>query len=277
VRSPLVLAAVCLATCTTLAFAVPLVIMSLRLGGPDAVPAVAVIVVVLVGLIASAAFVADRLGARLTSATDAHVTVVADAERELAADLSHRLRTPLTALRLDADSLPDGPARERMRGAILALDNEIDAIIVAARRSVADRADDYTDLVEVVADRLAFWAVLAEDHGRPWEVVGGDAPVYVDVPASDLIGAVDALIGNVFQHTAQGVAFRLTVGPHGLVVEDAGEGIADAQAALLRGSSGAGSTGLGLSIVHRVAALAGGAVYVGRSDSLGGARVALAL
>src|SRR5262249_43560342 len=36
-------------------------------------------------------------------------------ERELVADLSHRLRTPLTALRLDADTLGDGQDAQRIR------------------------------------------------------------------------------------------------------------------------------------------------------------------
>ncbi|MFC8148061.1 HAMP domain-containing protein, partial [Streptomyces paradoxus] len=39
-------------------------------------------------------------------------------ERELAADLSHRLRTPLTVLRLNAASLGDGPAAEQTRSAV---------------------------------------------------------------------------------------------------------------------------------------------------------------
>ncbi|NUT37275.1 MAG: HAMP domain-containing histidine kinase [Hamadaea sp.] len=280
-RSPLTAAAVALATACTLAFALPLAVMSVRLGGMGAVPAVLAIAAAAVALVGASAYLAGRLGASLISATAEHVTVVADAERELAADLSHRLRTPLTALRLDADSLPHGAARERMQDAIEALETEIGAIIVEARRSIADRAGDATDLVEVVADRLAFWVVLAEDHGRPWEVVGGDEPVYVDVPAADLIGAVDALIGNVFQHTPQGAPFRISVGPHGLVVEDGGAGIADVAAALRRGASGAGSTGLGLDIVRRVATLAGGGLVVGESarehGGLGGARVALTL
>ncbi|NUT23165.1 MAG: HAMP domain-containing histidine kinase [Hamadaea sp.] len=271
-RSPLVAAAVAVATACALAFGVPLAVMSVRLAGSAAYPALAVIIGVAAMLIGGAAYLGRRLGLRYVEAAAEHV----DAERELAADLSHRLRTPLTALRLDADSLPDGPARGRMRAAIEALDSEIDAIIAAARTPVTERAEQAADLVEVVADRLAFWAVLAEDHGRPWEVVGGETPVYVEVPAADLIGAVDALIGNVFQHTPQGTAFRLTVGPAGLVVDDAGDGIADVPSALRRGASGAGSTGLGLDIVRRVATLAGGSLAVARSD-LGGARVTLSL
>jgi signal transduction histidine kinase len=199
-----------------------------------------------------------------------------DAERELAADLSHRLRTPLTALRLDADSMPPGPVADRMRQACDMLDEELEQIISAARSGVAVRGAERSDLVEVLAERLAFWSALAEDQQRPWHVAGGDRPVPVPVPRSELILAVDALLGNVFAHTPEGAAFHVTVSPAGLMVDDAGLGIADPAAAVQRGVSGAGSTGLGLDIVRRVAAAAGGRLAIERGP-LGGARIALLL
>jgi signal transduction histidine kinase len=199
-----------------------------------------------------------------------------DTERELAADLSHRLRTPLAALQLDAERLPATEVGDRVRDAVRALEDEIDAIIRSARQPTVDRAQDSTDLVEVLADRLAFWAVLAEDHQRPWRVRGAERPVWVPVPRADLVSAIDALLGNVFEHTPQGTAFQIAVSERHLVVEDAGPGIFDVTTALRRGSSGSGSTGLGLSIVRRVAGNAGGAVHVDRGE-LGGARITLSL
>ena len=61
-----------------------------------------------------------------------------------------------------------------------------------------------------------------------------------------------------------------------LVVEDAGPGLPPGLDATGRGSSGAGSTGLGLSIATRTAEDSGGEVTAGRSD-MGGARVAVTL
>ncbi len=198
------------------------------------------------------------------------------AERELAADLSHRLRTPLTALRLDADAIPAGPVAQRIREAVDALEAEVDAIIQEQRNPGSTRDDEQNDLVDVLADRLAFWAVLAEDHRRPWQVTGAETPLWVPVPREDLIGAVDALLGNVFEHTPQGTAFAVHVQPDRFVVEDAGPGIADVPSALRRGESSNGSTGLGLSIVVRVATTVGGTIRIDRGE-LGGARVALVL
>jgi signal transduction histidine kinase len=199
-----------------------------------------------------------------------------DAERELAADLSHRLRTPLTALRLDAETIPAGPVADRMRQACDMLDEELEAIIAGARLGVETRSSQRSDLVEVLADRLAFWSALAEDQGRPWEVVGGDEPVSVPLSRSELILAVDAMLGNVFAHTPEGAGFRVSISPAGLLVDDAGPGIADPAASVRRGVSGAGSTGLGLDIVRRVAEAAGGRIEIARG-SLGGARIALLL
>jgi signal transduction histidine kinase len=197
-----------------------------------------------------------------------------DRERELAADLSHRLRTPLTALRLDAEAMPPGPVAERMRQACDLLDEELEAIIMGARLGVESHAHQTTDLVEVLADRLAFWSVLAEDQERPWEVAGGDVPVLLPLSRSEQILVVDAMLGNVFSHTPDGAAFRVSVSPDGLLVDDAGPGIADPAKSVQRGVSGAGSTGLGLDIVRRAASTVGGQLVVARGP-LGGARVGI--
>ncbi|MFC5835674.1 sensor histidine kinase [Nonomuraea insulae] len=201
-----------------------------------------------------------------------HVTHLLAAERELAADLSHRLRTPLTALRLSLDQL--GPRAEPSRQALARLEGEVTTIISAARRPA--RANRSCDAAEVLRERLAFWSALAEDQGRPWELVGATLPVRAPVPAGELTAVVDALLGNVFRHTAEGTAFSVTLHEGrdsvGVLVADAGPGIPDPEAALERGASGSGSTGLGLDIARRLAESTGGVMRLDRS-SLGGAQV----
>jgi signal transduction histidine kinase len=194
------------------------------------------------------------------------------AERELAADLSHRLRTPLTALRLELETADEWVDLDRLRQAVSILSEEVDGIIRSTREPVSARTAEHCDLTDVLADRLSFWSVLAEDHGRPWTVLGSSAPLWVPVRRADAEAAIDALVGNVFHHTPEGTAFRAGVVATTLVIEDDGPGIGDPDGALRRGASSAGSTGLGLDIVQRLAAAAGGAVVVGRSEQ-GGARI----
>jgi signal transduction histidine kinase len=199
------------------------------------------------------------------------------AERIMAADLPHRLRTPLTALRMNAAALGPGRAADETRLAVTRMEQEIDLIIRAARRPAPGEPSG-CDAAEVLRDRMAFWSALAEDQGRPWHLTGADRPARVPVPRSDLAAAADALIGNVFRYTAEGTGFAVTLHRGDDVVllffADAGPGIADPAAALRRGSSGAGSTGLGLDIALRVAESTGGALKIDRS-TLGGAQVQL--
>jgi signal transduction histidine kinase len=199
------------------------------------------------------------------------------AERVMAADLPHRLRTPLAALRMNAAALGPGRAADETRLAVTRLEQEVDLIIRAARRPAPGEPSG-CDAAEVLRDRMAFWSALAEDQGRPWHLTGADRPARVPVPRSDLAAAADALIGNVFRYTAEGTGFAVTLHRGDDVVllffADAGPGIADPAAALRRGSSGAGSTGLGLDIALRVAESTGGALKIDRS-TLGGAQVQL--
>ncbi|MFI9171450.1 sensor histidine kinase [Streptomyces lincolnensis] len=203
-------------------------------------------------------------------------------ERELAADLSHRLRTPLTVLRLNAASLGDGPAAEQTREAVAQLEREVDTIIRTARdakpRTAAAGPGAGCDAAEVVRERMAFWSALAEDEGRKWRMAGADRPVRIPVARADLAAALDALLGNVFRHTAEGTAFAVDLhnGEDAVIVlvSDAGPGIADPASAMARGrgSGTTGSTGLGLDIVRRLAESTGGDVRLG-SSVLGGTEV----
>ncbi|MCF3174026.1 HAMP domain-containing histidine kinase [Streptomyces sioyaensis] len=203
-------------------------------------------------------------------------------ERELAADLSHRLRTPLTVLRLNAASLGDAPAAEQTRAAVAQLEREVDQIIRTAREQKAQNPQTAAaagcDAAEVIRERMGFWSALAEDEGRTVRIAGADRPVRVPVARPELAAALDAMLGNVFRHTPEGTAFAVDV--HNadeaviVLVSDAGPGIADPDAALRRGHGGGGegSTGLGLDIVRRLAESTGGDVRLGRSV-LGGTEV----
>lgn len=203
-------------------------------------------------------------------------------ERELAADLSHRLRTPLTVLRLNAASLGDGPAAEQTRAAVAQLEREVDTIIRTAREAKPQTAAAGPgvgcDAAEVIRERMGFWSALAEDEGRKWRVAGADRPVRIPVARADLAAALDALLGNVFRHTPEGTAFAVDVhnGEDAVIVlvSDAGPGIRDPEAAMARGrgSGSTGSTGLGLDIVRRLAEATGGDVRIG-SSVLGGTEV----
>jgi signal transduction histidine kinase len=201
------------------------------------------------------------------------------AERVMAADLPHRLRTPLTALRMNAAALGPGRAADDTRLAVDRLEREIDLIIRAARRPAPDEPAT-CDAAEVLADRFGFWSALAEDQGRSCQLIGADQAAPVPASRSDLVAAADSLLGNIFRHTAEGTGFAVTLyqgeGAVLVLVADAGPGITDPARALLRGSSGAGSTGLGLDIARRVAESTGGGLKIGTS-SLGGAQVQLRL
>jgi signal transduction histidine kinase len=201
-------------------------------------------------------------------------------ERESVADLSHRLRTPVTALRLDADALPAGPDRDRLVGDVDELDRQVDALIREARRPEREGVGASCDARAVTQERVEFWAPLAEDQERAVivDLAAGACPVRA--AQTDLEAALDALIGNVLAHTPDGtgLAVHLSPGPDGgavLVVADEGAGFPD-PSVLHRGRSGAGSTGLGLDIARRTAEATGGGLELGRAPG-GGGQVTLRL
>jgi len=226
--------------------------------------------------------------AEVGTAFNAMATMVSkrrSAERELMADLSHRLRTPMTALRLEAERVRAmGAAGYRLAEAVEAMEREVDHLINIARRPYEESATvepDTCDAAAVVLERMTFWAAVADDQSRPYRAYGLDRPAPVPLPASELAAALDALLGNVFRYTPQGTAFEVALsrrsGYVALRVDDAGPGIASRDFALRRGTSGRGSTGLGLDIVRKAAVAARGGMDIDRSAALGGTSVVVLL
>lgn len=201
-------------------------------------------------------------------------------ERENVADLSHRLRTPVTALRLRVETVDEPDLRNRLSGDLDALQATVDEIVREARRSEREGLDPRTDGVPVLAERVRHWAPLAEDLGRAYELDMATSGPLLRASRADLEALVDVLLDNVFSHTPDDAAVRVTLTSSDdevvLVVEDAGPGLPAGLDVTGRGESGAGSTGLGLSIAARTAADSGGTLTTGTSD-MGGARVAVQL
>jgi signal transduction histidine kinase len=230
---------------------------------------------------------ADTSGPREVAEVASALNLLADrideviaTERETVADLSHRLRTPLTALRLDIDALADQEEADRLNDHVTNLERSLTTVIHAARRPSREGRIPKADPVAVVEKRVAFWTPLVVDQGRRVDVdITPDLPP-VRLSGDDLTAALDALIENVVAHTSEGTDFTVSLrgesGPDRsmvvLAVEDQGSGLPAGVG--VRGRSDRGSTGLGLDIARAAAEASGGRMKLAVGAG-GGARVEL--
>ena len=205
-------------------------------------------------------------------------------ERETAADLSHRLRTPMMAMRLGIDTLQSAAEREKLLDDLSGLERAIDVLIHQHRTRSGLGRDRATDLFAVLRDRVEFWEALADEQGRSSEfrtsphadLIG---KMEVAIGEMDLTAAIDALLGNIFVHTPEGVSYEVSLDVDvdrtaTVIIEDGGPGV-DGRAAQ-RGVSGGSSTGLGLDIARRAAEAAGGSLALS-TGALGGTRIVMRL
>jgi signal transduction histidine kinase len=206
------------------------------------------------------------------------ITELLAAERAAIGEMAHRLRTPITALRLDAEAVSDPELSARLSDHLTEVQRAVDTIVKEARRGVRDDLVVDCDATQVVRERVAFWSALAEDQDRPFHQELPDEPMRVQMPESDLVDLIDICIDNVFAHTAEGVAFGVTLSKSGggavLVIADQGPGFQEGGA---HGSHEVvGRTGVGLEIVEKVVRGLGG-TFRTSPPGLPGATVAVSL
>ena len=210
--------------------------------------------------------------------------------RAMLADVSHQLRTPLTALRLRldllaADSLPaDADELAGAQEEIARLSRLVDGLLATARAESVTEQLENINVVSAVTERVAAWQPVADGHGvklvvdmpcapgdrkdapRPLVALGaGHLEQILDNLLDNAIDAIGDKGGSV---TVSGVS---SASGTTLTVADDGPGMSpqERSRAFLRFVSGSVSgTGLGLAIVHRLVTSNGGTIRL--ADTPGG-------
>ncbi|QOY93497.1 sensor histidine kinase N-terminal domain-containing protein [Massilia sp. UMI-21] len=211
-----------------------------------------------------------------------------DAQQTFVADAAHELRTPLAALRLQAQSLDRADTPEARKLAVSRLTAGIDRatrlveqLLVLARQEAAatSAAGRPVDLAELARRTVADLAGVAAAKGVDVGIQHAD-PAVVEGQPDALHILLRNLVDNAIKYTPAGgtadISVRNDAGTITVTVEDSGPGIPPEERERVfdrfyrvAGSEAAGS-GLGLAIIKAIAERHHATLILGRSERLGG-------
>ena len=217
-----------------------------------------------------------------------------ESERRFTADAAHELRTPIAAIRMQAQvalgAVGDDAARDHaLRYTLAGCDRAtrlVEQLLTLARLEGQQTAAGATtcDVSSVVRRVVAELAPAALTNRQTLEL---DAPQACPLTVSDtLLGVlVRNLVDNALRYSPSGAQIQVAVtqrdGFTTLQVDDSGPGLDEATMQRLGerffrvlGTQQSGS-GLGWSIVRRIAQVQGASLAVERSDTLGGLRISI--
>ena len=215
------------------------------------------------------------------------VTALVAAERRFTADAAHELRTPIAAIRTQAQvalaETDDTQRRHALRATLAGCDRAtrlVEQLLTLARVEAGETpASAALDLSALVRQQVAELAPKAIDRGQTLELKA-DTRCTVRGDATLLTVLVRNLVDNALRYSPPGsqvqVAVQMQAGRVRLQVQDSGPGL-PTEALTRLGErffrvlgTGRGGSGLGWSIVKRVATVHGAQVQAGRSAMLGG-------
>jgi two-component system sensor histidine kinase QseC len=223
----------------------------------------------------------------------ARIAQLIEAERRFTADAAHELRTPIAAIRMQAQvaqAATQDAERQRALSATLAgcdrAAHLVEQLLTLARVEGNDGAPapqtlDLAALARRVAAEVAPQALARRQQLE----LHADQPCAVVGHAALLGVLLRNLLDNACRYSPEGARIELRLDEHAgrprCQVADSGPGLSDADRARLGerffrvlGSEQPGS-GLGWSIVRRIAQLHGLRIDVARSPELGGLQVTL--
>jgi signal transduction histidine kinase len=203
-------------------------------------------------------------------------------QREFTADAAHELRTPLSILRTRVETLDDPRVAKALNQDIEAMSRVVGQLLdIAELEAFTIDPLEVADLQGACAEVAEFIAPLALEQGREIELMGSTSPVWIKGNAEMVKRAIRNLAENAIRHTPKETVVEFVVEENGTVtVLDRGPGISDEERELIfrrfwrRDRNQQGSTGLGLSIVQRIAELHGAVIEV-QNRVLGGAQFSL--
>jgi signal transduction histidine kinase len=215
----------------------------------------------------------DQVADGLDSAAR-RVTSLLTADRELAIDASHQLRTPLTALSMRLEEMiasADEPEVVREEGTAALHQAERLADVVTQLLSPGRRAAGSAALISVdkiVLQQITEWAPAFRRAGRKIVLVG-ESRLQAWVTPGGLAQVIATLLDNALMHGKGTVTIRRTQAGRSVVieVEDEGEGVPAELVSRIFERSVSGrpeGTGLGLALARTMAAADGGRIVLAR-------------
>jgi len=204
------------------------------------------------------------------------------AQREFSADAAHELLTPLAILRTRIDTLTDQQIAKSLRQDIENMSRVVSQLLdIAELDTFAVDPSEKADLHSICTEVAEFVAPLALAQDKNIALSAEGSPIWVKGNSEMLSRAVRNLAENAINHTPRGTTVEFAVTQDGTVsVLDQGPGIRESELPHLfrrfwrRDRRRAGSAGLGLAIVRRIAEVHGASIRV-ENRPAGGAQFSL--